>query len=345
MSNTKKEMLEAYETVKAIIEAKDRQLLDAEKAKNDLRKQVAEEIANETLRKDPLERIQELKATVVQQLNDMAEKIEAEKERYAKVCEAIEDKNKEIQTLYDVETAAQDLAALIEAQRVRKEEFEQSMIEERESLENEIMVARRTWENETDDYAAKVKEEKESTEKQRERDREEYEYALKREQEQRRNALEDDLAVLEKKIAAEREAHEKETAEKQSELDRRETAVAERENHVDDLQRQVDGFPQELQNRIKDAVEEVERRLRAEHKQHLALSTKEFEGERNVLLGRIEGLEKLTEAQVQQIEQLSKQQEKAYEKVQDIANRAVEKASHIITVPTTGSSPAPGKDA
>ena len=49
MANTKKEMLEAYQTVKALIEEKDLQLLDAEKAKDELRKQVAEEIANEAL--------------------------------------------------------------------------------------------------------------------------------------------------------------------------------------------------------------------------------------------------------------------------------------------------------
>lgn len=135
MGNTKKEMLEAYQAAKALVEEKDRQLLDSEKAKDRMRKEIAEEVANAALSKDPVERIQELKAGVLRQLNDLAEKMEAEKETYAKLCEAIEDKRKETQTLYEVETAAQDLAALLEAQRRRKEEFEQSLTQRREALD------------------------------------------------------------------------------------------------------------------------------------------------------------------------------------------------------------------
>ena len=333
MSNTKKEMLEAYQTVKSLIEEKDQQLLDAEKAKDKMRKEVTEEIASEALSKDPVERIQELKSAVIHQLNDLSDKMEAEKERYAKICEAIEDKQKEIQTLYEVETAAQDLAALIEAQRRRKQEFDQSLAQKREVLEGEIAATRDTWEKE-----------KEAQETRRQREQEEYEYELKRERDQRRNALEDELAVLEKKIVQEREVHEKAVAEKQVELERRENEVAERERHANELQRQVDAFPQELDNEVKAAVEEVAKRLQTEREQQLALRAKEFEGERNVLTSRIEGLEKLVQTQNQQIEQLSKQQEKAYEKVQDIANRAVERAANIITVPTQSSSPTLPKD-
>ena len=48
-----------------------------------------------------------------------------------------------------------------------------------------------------------------------------------------------------------------------------------------------------------------------------------FEGEKNVLLGKIESLEKMAASQAAQISDLSKKSEQAYEKVQDIANRAV----------------------
>ena len=48
-----------------------------------------------------------------------------------------------------------------------------------------------------------------------------------------------------------------------------------------------------------------------------------FEGEKNVLLGKIEALEKMVASQAAQISDLAKKSELAYEKVQDIANRAV----------------------
>ena len=48
-----------------------------------------------------------------------------------------------------------------------------------------------------------------------------------------------------------------------------------------------------------------------------------FEGEKNVLLSKIESLEKLVQAREVQIGELSKRNKQAYEKVRDIANRAV----------------------
>ena len=59
-----------------------------------------------------------------------------------------------------------------------------------------------------------------------------------------------------------------------------------------------------------------------------------FEGEKNVLKGRIESLETMVKLQTTQIEELSRKHEQAYEKVQDIANRAVAAAKReIVSVP------------
>ena len=59
-----------------------------------------------------------------------------------------------------------------------------------------------------------------------------------------------------------------------------------------------------------------------------------FEGEKNVLKGKVESLEAMVKVQTTQIEELSRKHEQAYEKVQDIANRAVAAAKReIISVP------------
>ena len=52
--------------------------------------------------------------------------------------------------------------------------------------------------------------------------------------------------------------------------------------------------------------------------------TKEFEGERKMLITRIEALEKTGKEQSERIQNLTQQLEKAYQKVQDIAVKAVE---------------------
>jgi hypothetical protein len=48
-----------------------------------------------------------------------------------------------------------------------------------------------------------------------------------------------------------------------------------------------------------------------------------YQGEKNVLAGKIEAMENIVASQSRQITDLLKKQEQAYEKVQDIANRAV----------------------
>jgi hypothetical protein len=60
---------------------------------------------------------------------------------------------------------------------------------------------------------------------------------------------------------------------------------------------------------------------------------KSFDGEKNVLVGKIEALEKMAASQAALIADLSKKSELAYEKVQDIANRAVTAARRESYVP------------
>ena len=67
-------------------------------------------------------------------------------------------------------------------------------------------------------------------------------------------------------------------------------------------------------------------RLKRDFESHKALIQARFDGEKNVLVGKIEALEKMAASQAALIADLSKKSELAYEKVQDIANRAVTSA-------------------
>ena len=72
------------------------------------------------------------------------------------------------------------------------------------------------------------------------------------------------------------------------------------------------------------AVKETTLRLDVDAKAKKELAEKEFAGEKNVLLARIDSLEKTAKDQSAQIVKLSQQLEKAYNQVQDIAVRTVE---------------------
>jgi predicted nucleic acid-binding Zn-ribbon protein len=323
MANTKKELLEAYETAKAHFEHLSKDLLDAEKARKRMEKQVATATADAQAAQDPVKRLHDLRGAISRELGDLAERFENEIETYRKIQSAIETKQAELDTIYEVETAASDLAALIDAQRARKEAFEQEMTAQKSAFEEEMQAKRTQWQREKADRERQVKDDTEALAKQRQREKEEYEYAFAREKEQRQNTLEDELQALEKEIAEKRNAFESEVQQRTATLDAREAAVASRENEITALEKEVDSFPKRNEAAVQSAVTDASQRLTRDFERDKSLMEARFEGERNVLLGKIEALEKMASSQSTQIADLSKRTEQAYEKVQDIANRAV----------------------
>ena len=323
MSNTKKEMLEAYKIVKSKLQAKEKELLNTKKTLKEMEKKIAVTTAESELVQDPLKRLHDLRGVFSRELADLAERFEKEITTFRKIQEAVKTKQEELNTLYEIETSASDLAALIEAQRIKREQFEQEMRE-----------ARDKWEKEKEKREREVKEQEELIKKQWQRQKEEFEYAFAREKEQRKNALEDELKNIEKQIEQKREDFERELQEKKADLAAREEAIIKQEQEIKTLREEVKKFPATLNARVKEAVESTTERLKNDFQKTEALLRAKFEGEKNVLLSKIEYLERLVKDQASQIEELSRKHEKAYEKVQDIANRAVAASKReIVAVP------------
>ena len=326
MTNTKKELLEAYEEAKEQFETLSKDLLDAEKARKRLEKKAAAATADAQAEQDPLKRLHDLRGTLSRELTELAERFETEIETYRKIQSAIETKNEELNTIYGVETAASDLAALIDAQRVKKEQFEREMQDQKGAFEAKMEEIRTQWQREKDDRDRHAKEQAEAIDKQRQREKEEYEYSFVRDKAQRKNTLDDELQTLEKGLAVKRSEFEHESQNRTAELDTREEAIADREKDVETLQKEVESFPKRNETAVQKAVADATERLTINFKGDKALMEARFEGERNVLMGKIEALEKMVASQAAQISDLAKKNELAYEKVQDIANRAVASA-------------------
>jgi len=326
MTNTKKELLEAYEEAKEQFETLSKDLLDAEKARKRLEKKVAAATADAQAEQDPLKRLHDLRGTLSRELTELAERFETEIETYRKIQSAIETKNEELNTIYGVETAASDLAALIDAQRVKKEQFERDMQDQKGAFEAEMEEIRTQWQREKADRDRRVKEQAEVIDKQRQREKEEYEYTFARDKAQRKNALDDELQTLEKGLALKRSEFENESQNRTAELDTREESIASREKEMETLQKEVESFPKRNEDAVQKAVADATERLTINFKGDKALMEARFEGERNVLMEKIQALEKMVASQAAQISDLAKKNELAYEKVQDIANRAVTSA-------------------
>jgi chromosome segregation ATPase len=191
------------------------------------------------------------------------------------------------------------------------------------ALAAELQETRVQWQREKTDRDRQLKEQAEALDKQRQREKEDYEYAFVRDKAQRKNALEDELQALEKEIAAKRSESESEFMQRKAGLDGREETIVSREKEMAALQKEVESFPKRNETAVQAAVAETTKRLTSDFERDKTLMEARFEGQKNVLVGKIEALEKMVASQAAQISDLSKKNEQAYEKVQDIANRAV----------------------
>ena len=322
MSNTKKEMLDAYNALLKQLQEKREAELKPEKIIEEKKKrgvvEVAETLSSEGVVKD----IGNLKLEIGKRLTNISDGLEEEVSKFNQIKNAIEVKEEELKELYEIGRSAETLAALIEAQNQKRREFESQMDARREELNQEISTTREEWGKEKKGHESEIKERDAAEAKRREREKEEYGYSFKREQDLAKDRFEDEKVTTEKDIQLKKEQMEKDLTE-------REKAVAEREEELGELQKKVVAFPEEMETAVNMAVKETTERITLEAKNRAELMRKEFDGERNVLTTRIESLEKTVKEQSGQIANLSEQLEKAYQKVQDIAVKSVEGSSNL----------------
>lgn len=317
MTNTKQELLNAYNAlVKSINEKKETELRPEKKIQE--RKEMetvksAEQLSSEGVAQG----IIQLKMEIGKMLTRISEQLEQEVLNFRNIQEAIKVKEDELQELYGIEKAASSLAALIEAQNEKRREFEDEMAEQKEAFKEEREKTRAQWEAEKNEHAASLKEMEQEEKKRREREKEEFTYAFNREQQLAKDKFEDEKARIEKEIHDNREQMEKDLRE-------RERIVAENEKELEALRKQVASFPKEMDVIVTKSVKAAVDSLSKEAKAKEELIQKDFDGQRNVFVTRIESLENAVREQDEQVEKLSRQLENAYQKVQDIALKAIE---------------------
>ncbi|MCD4781170.1 MAG: hypothetical protein K8S27_11585 [Candidatus Omnitrophica bacterium] len=324
LSNTKKEMMDAFKKMKKALEEKDETELKPEKKIEEKRTQevtkVADSLSSERVSTD----INNLKLEIGKALSQVSEKLEEQTQKYQKVQEAIDVKNKELQEIYDIEKSAFALAALIESQKQKKLEFDEEISGLRKELEGRIEKTKFLWDKEQKEYDETLKERNAQEKKERERKKEEYTYVFEREKQLAENKYKDEVNKQTKDLFLKKEEFDKKIAEQNKVIKEREVFVAEREKRLDDLQKEVDSFPKRMEAAVNKAVDETTARLKEEANKNEMLLKKESDGESGILKTKIDSLEKIAADQNKQIANLTVQLEKAYGKVQDIAVKAVD---------------------
>ncbi|MDQ1265243.1 MAG: hypothetical protein QG635_393 [Bacteroidota bacterium] len=316
-SNTKTEMLDAYNTLMKEIEEtgkaepKPEEKITAKEVEKHIVK--ADKLNGENIIKD----IAELKFKFGKALTELSEKLEEESSKYESLKKAIEAKEKELIDIFEIRKEAASLTALIEAQVQKKSEFEEEMTEEKEALESEISSMKEAWDKEKISHQNEIKERDAQEKKFRDRQKEEFDYNFKLEQKQFADKFNAEKNKLERELAKMKEDAE-------NSLSEREKSIKEKEDELAMLRQKAAGYQKEMDSAIAKAVKEATERIIMENKFKESLSQKEFEGERNVFQAMIKSLETKLKEQSDTIQNLNRQIDKSYQQVQDIAVKAVE---------------------
>ncbi len=316
--STKTEILDAYNAL--LKKLKEQKPVDRQVEKEKAEKVQIVETAAQNSEEKIVKGLADLKLGITKALDETEQQLLGEFKRLNGMRQAIEIEKKNLEEIHDIRSEADSLAALLLAQKERKQAFEAEIQQKRNEFDAEMMQKRLQWKKEQDDYERIKKEREEEVKKSRQREEEEYGYNL------RLQRKKDEDAYAANKAAQEKELQEKKLILEKAWLER-ETDLAARERELVDLRAQVEAFPAELEQAVKATEQAVTERLQFTYQHEKAMLAKEMEGERKLSQQIIQSLETKIKEQDEQIRQLTQKTNEAGMQVQNIAIKAIEGAS------------------
>ena len=250
-TTTKKDLKEAVDPVQTALSENEENVLNPEKIRETaIRKEIYEK-ADSAVSADIAVCVDALKNAICHELSDLSSKLETEAAKYKNLQEALKLKEAELKQIYDIDAAASSLLALIEAHRMKREEFEAEEAKWTSDFAGKKLEAEAQFAQETAE-----------AEKKRKREQEEYDYNWKRECERKKILLEDELSRLRKNIAAEKSEFDAATEKRTAELDAREADISSKEEAFARLEMQVADFPAAIDAAVIKARSELSDKLR-----------------------------------------------------------------------------------
>lgn len=200
MSNTKKEMVDAYNILLKRFKEEQQAELKPEKQKLEMKKKEVVSNAESLSVEKVVADINNMKFEISNTLIQISDKLELEVNKFQDVKSAIDAKENELNEIYDIERESATLAALIESQNLKRSEYEAEMAVQKEILNQEITTTREEWEREKSEHEALEMEVATNEQKRRKREKDDFNYNLKREQQLATDKYEDEKAKQEKEL-------------------------------------------------------------------------------------------------------------------------------------------------
>lgn len=318
--NTKAEILKAYEIL----------LKDVQTAKADVPKLIQEE----KQRKETLEKVAKvsnegivksittLKSDLSNSLDEILRGLSDEFKKLEEIRAAIALEKKSLEDLYSLSANTDSLAAMLLAQKEKKENFEREIKEKGEAFDSEITSKKAQWEIEKAKQKAEDKEYTDELTKRRKREEEEYAYNLKIRRQKEQDEYDSKKLLREKELTDKKLQFEQEVSSRELNLKNTEAELAE-------LRKSNAEFPAKLEKALKDKEAEVSKQLQTKYGFDIQLMNKQSEADIRLKDQAINSLQEKIKEQQEQLKEYADKANRAEANVKDIAVKAIENASKI----------------
>lgn len=318
--NTKAEILEAYESLLKNVQTAKAEVpkqMQEEKQKKEIVNKVSD-ISGEKI----ISSISGLQITLENSFDELRQNLLDEFQKLENIRSAIAVEKQSLEDLYDLSSNTDSLAAMLLAQKEKKENFEKMMADERATFEHEMAEKKELWNIEKSKHQIEDKETADELVKRRKREEEEYSYNLKITRQKEQNDYDAKKSALEKELKEKKVAFEQEVVQREAELKNAETELAElRQNSLE--------FPAKLENALQAKEKEIIQSLQLKHDFEIKLMTKQNEADIRLKDQMVTSLqEKIKELQAQ-VKEYAEKSLRAENSVKDIAVKAIENASNV----------------
>jgi hypothetical protein len=319
-TNTKTEILKAYNDLLSKTQETKQDNPKAEQEKK-IKEVTVAEAAGLTDEKI-IGLISSLKLTLNSTLDKIEDDLTAEFQKLLKIREAIAIEDQRLKDFYQINAGADSLAAILAAQKEKKEEFEREMTVKKSEFEEQLKTEKFIRDKETRLWEEKRKETEDTLKKQRTREEEEYQYNLQLARKKDKDQYEQKKAMLDKELIQKRESFE-------SEISAREQTVAAAEKELTELRSKAENFPTDLEKALQASIKEITSQLDKEHKFEKQFLLKDHDGEMKLKSQQIESLlVKIKDLEIQ-LKQAYSKAENAENNTKEITLKAIQSSGQI----------------
>ena len=329
--STKTEILKAYDELMQTVTQQKKE--EPRKLQEEVKKQEIVKSAGAMSHESIVKGFASLKLELASTLEKLEEKLISEFKHFEELQQAVAIEKENLQSLYQITANSDSLAALLMAQKVKREEFEaelsakralfeKQMESDKQVLDTEMQQKREQWKKEKALAELQSKEEADALKKKREREEEEYAYALKLVRKKDTDSYQEQKLKSEKELADKKALFDADIA-------LRETKVHEAEAELKLLREKAETFPTEIEKAVKQSEKLLLEKIQTQYTFETELSSRQNEGELKLREQTIQTLQSKIKDLDAIIKELTAKANTAEASVKDIAIKAIESSGKL----------------